>query len=133
MSNKVWDKKWFDEPIWEGPRVAESIDYHVLKIETRFKIMVLIEAIEWNQFVKFKYGNSDRIVAPFVVGVSKEGNPLLRGFQMVGNSRSGKGPGWRVFQIEVIEKLENHQTYFEKEDFDFDNYFPWIYRVIKMV
>jgi len=79
------------------------------------------------------YDGSDRVVCPFVVGVSMEGNPLMRGYQLEGKSVSGKGEGWRVFQIRKMEMIENYQDFFYPEDFDFNQFYPWIYKVYKML
>jgi hypothetical protein len=133
MSNPEWEKKSTDEPIWEGPR---DVDFEAMGIsdrETQIKIRTILGAMDWPQLICFRYGDSDRVVAPFVVGVSSEGNPLLRGYQLEGVSRSGKGPGWRMFQIRKMERLENYQEFFNATDFDFDEYYPWIYKVFKML
>lgn len=133
MSNQAWEKKSTDPPIWQGPTEAEAEAIALFDPDTRFKILTILEAMDWPQLIIFKYGESDRVVAPFVVGVSSQGNPLLRGFQLEGVSRSGKGEGWRVFQLKKMENVENHQDYFDAEDFDFDEYYPWTYKVIKML
>jgi hypothetical protein len=117
----------------EGVRVAEAWDLGGFDYETRVKIQTILEAMDWPMLIVFRYGASDRVVAPFVVGVSSEGNPLLRGYQIEGTSRSGKGEGWRVFQIRKMENVENHQDYFNKDDFDFDEHYPWIYKTFKML
>jgi hypothetical protein len=117
----------------EGVRVAEEADLSSFEGETRIKAQTILGAMDWPQLIIFKYGESDRVVAPFVVGVSSEGNPLMRGYQLEGNSRSGKGAGWRVFQIGKMENIENHQDFFSKEDFDFKETHPWIYKVFKML
>ena len=117
----------------EGVRVAEVLDLNLFEEETRVKIQTILDAMDWPMLIVFRYGASDRVVAPFVVGISSEGNPLLRGYQLEGMSRSGKGAGWRVFQIRKMENLENHQEFFNKEDFDFDEHYPWIYKTFKML
>jgi len=117
----------------EGVRVAEAPDLSSFEGETLIKIQTILDAMDWPQLIIFKYGDSDRVVAPFVVGVSSEGNPLMRGYQLEGNSRSGKGAGWRVFQIYKMENVENHQDFFDKDDFDFDEHYPWIYKTFKML
>ncbi len=117
----------------EGVRVAEEVDLEIFDPDTRSKIQTILDAMDWPQLIVFRYGESDRVVAPFVVGVSSEGNPLMRGYQLEGNSRSGKGAGWRVFQIRKMENVENHQEFFDKEDFDFDEHYPWIYKTFKML
>ena len=117
----------------EGVRALLFGDLTFLDSETRIKMVTILDAMDWPQLIIFKYGDSDRVVAPFVVGVSSEGNPLMRGYQLEGISRSGKGAGWRVFQIRKMENVENHQDYFNKEDFDFDEHYPWVFRVFKML
>ena len=89
--------------------------------------------MDWPELIVFHYGDSDRLVAPFVIGVSSEGNPLLRGYQIEGVSRSGKGAGWRVFQVEKIENLDNYGDFFDADDFQFDRFYPWVYKVFKML
>jgi len=93
------------------------------------KIQLLREAIETEQAVTFYYNRTSRVVEPYVLGLSSEGNPLLRGFQTDGESLSGKGPGWRVYQVVKIEGLELFGEYFSPERFDYDPTVPWIYEV----
>jgi hypothetical protein len=133
MSNPVWDKRATDEPIWEGPRVGFEEEFGGESEEVKFNLGVILDGMDWPQLIIFRYGDSDRVVAPFVVGVSSEGSPLMRGYQLEGKSRSGKGAGWRVFQIRKMENVENHQDFFNKDDFDFNEIYPWIYRVYKML
>jgi len=133
MSNPAWEKKSIDEPIYEGVRAADFEELRDQSEETIFKIQTILDAMDWPQLIVFRYGDSDRVVAPFVIGISSEGNPLMRGYQLEGLSRSGKGEGWRVFQIRKMENVENHQDFFDKDDFDFDRNYAWIYRVFKML
>jgi len=133
MSNPAYNKRREDPPIWTGPRVAEFWDVAGYDPERLSKVLLLLDAMDWPRLVVFFYDGSDRLVAPFVIGVSSEGNPLLRGYQLEGNSRSGKGEGWRVFQVDKIENLFDHQEFFYPDDFDFDQWYPWIYKVYKML
>jgi len=133
MSNPAYVKA--DPEKWpsEGVRVADPWQMGDFDLETKLKMQTILDAMTWPQLIIFRYGDSDRVVAPFVVGVSSEGNPLMRGYQLEGNSRSGKGAGWRVFQVGKMEKVENHQDFFNADDFDFDETYPWIYKVFKML
>ena len=124
---------WKKSPPYEGVRGGELEDIENIEPESIAKIETILEAMDWPQLIVFRYGDSDRVAAPFVVGISSEGNPLMRGYQLEGISRSGKGEGWRVFQIQKMEKVENHQDFFNVEDFDFQRYYPWIYKVFKML
>ncbi|MBU2118679.1 MAG: hypothetical protein KJ954_13915 [Alphaproteobacteria bacterium] len=133
MSNPAYVKSEAGKWAREGVRQALAVDLSELELGARVKIRTIIEAMNWPQLIVFHYGESDRVVAPFVVGVSSDGNPLLRGYQLEGNSRSGKGEGWRVFQMRKMENLENYQEFFNQEDFDFEEFYPWIYKVFKML
>jgi hypothetical protein len=117
----------------EGVRVAEWEDLSELGQGVIGSIVVILDAMDWPQLVVFRYDGLERVVAPFVVGISSEGNPLMRGYQLEGNSISGKGEGWRVFQIRKMENLSGFQEYFNKEDFDFEEFYPWIYKVFRML
>jgi hypothetical protein len=130
MPRPEWNKGHLDEPIYEGVREGSLDDVVDLDSETRSKAETIFEAMDHQQLVVFFYDGSDRVVVPFVLGVSSEGNLLMRGFQLEGVSRSGKGRGWRVFQVVKMEGLENHQEYFNAVEFDFDPVYPWVYKVI---
>ena len=133
MSNPAYQKKSPDAPVYEGPRIAQVEMLSGLSFSDQMKVLTIVDAMDWPQLVIFRYGDSDRVVAPFAVGVSSEGNPLMRGYQLEGNSRSGKGEGWRVFQIRKMGEVMNHQDFFNKDDFDFQEFYPWIYKVYKML
>lgn len=126
-------EQWKSSPDYEAVRAAGPEDIKDLDEGTIAKIETILEAMEWGQIIIFNYSGSDRVVAPFAVGVSSERNPLFRGYQIEGTSKSGKVGGWRVYQVLKIEKLENHQDFYKKEEFDFQNFYPWVYKVIKMV
>lgn len=133
MPNPAWGKRATDEPIWEGPRVFEAADLSSFSADDRSKLETILDAMDWPQLIIFNYDGSDRVVAPFVVGLSSVGNPLMRGYQVEGGSRSGKGAGWRVFQIRKMEEVDNHQDFFNKDDFKFDEVYPWTFKVLKML
>ena len=118
---------------YEGVRAAELEDVSSLDDDTVSKIQTILDAMYWPQLIGFGYGESDRLVAPFVVGVSREGNPLMRGYQMEGISRSGKGPGWRVFQVKNMDTVQIQGDYFDATDFQFVEYYPWLYKVVRML
>jgi hypothetical protein len=117
----------------EGVRVAGAEEFGRLDAAAVEKVGIIIGAMEWPQLIIFNYDGSDRVVAPFVIGVSSGGNLLMRGYQLEGVSRSGKGKGWRVFQVGKMVNPENHQDYFNADDFDFDRSYPWVYKVFRML
>ena len=118
---------------YEGPRVWGSWVSDLVDSGQVSKVETILDAMDWPQLIIFHYDGSDRVVAPFVVGVSSRGNPLCVVIRLEGVSRSGKGPGWRVFQVEKMENVENHQEFFEPDDFDFQEFYPWTYKVLKML
>ncbi|MBS3918896.1 MAG: hypothetical protein KG012_14140 [Deltaproteobacteria bacterium] len=124
---------WKESPPYEGVRAAEHEDIEKIDDESRIKMETILEAMEWPQLIVFKYGDSDRVAAPFVLGISSGGNPLMRAYQLEGISRSGKGEGWRVFQIVKMENVENHQDFFDYKEYEFNDLYPWTYKVIRMV
>ena len=133
MSRSEWDKKKGDVKEYEGPRRWDKWEADLVGPVEVLKIQKILDAMESLMVIFFNYDGSDRVVAPFVMGASSTNNPLLRGYQLEGVSRSGKGPGWRVFQVWKMENLENYNEYFEPDDFDFQEFYPWIYRVLKML
>lgn len=133
MPKPEWQKQRGQVSEYEGARAADFVDLVDVGSEDLSKIQTILDAMDWPQLIVFWYDGSDRVVAPFVIGVSREGNPLMRGYQLEGVSRSGKGEGWRVFQIRKMVNVENHQDFFDKDDFDFQEFYPWIYKVYKML
>ena len=133
MAKEKWDYSGVEKEPYEGVRFAEFEEIGFLPDQEQIKIVRIIEAMEMTREIAFVYTERLRIVAPFAVGFSSEGNPLLRGYQMEGESFSRKGCGWRVFQVVKMEEVELHWVYFNPDEFDFVRDYPWIYRVIKMV
>uniref|UniRef100_A0A7V3KN03 WYL domain-containing protein n=1 Tax=candidate division WOR-3 bacterium TaxID=2052148 RepID=A0A7V3KN03_UNCW3 len=126
-------EKWEKAPPYEGVRVAQWSDFIGLDDLDWLNIEDILNALEWQELITFEYKGRDRLVAPFVFGVSSEGNALMRGYQLEGSSRSGKGAGWRVYQVRELSMLDLYGEWFEAEDFDFDRKYPWIYKVFKML
>jgi hypothetical protein len=131
MSHAEWKRKMPWEKTWEGPRPIGWDELVFSNEETEIKFGAIYKAMEGPKLIVFHYGDSDRIVAPFVLGFSSENTALMRGFQLEGTSRSGKGAGWRVFQILWMEDLADHQEFFNPDEFDFDRNYPWLYKVYK--
>ncbi|MBS3920029.1 MAG: hypothetical protein KG012_14215, partial [Deltaproteobacteria bacterium] len=59
---------WKESPPYEGVRAAEHEDIEKIDDESRIKMETILEAMEWPQLIVFKYGDSDRVAAPFVLG-----------------------------------------------------------------
>src|SRR5436190_21426446 len=65
----------------------------------------IIDAIRNRNVVEFSYNGQVRIVEPQTYGVSKTGQPTLRGYQRAGGSISGYTRGLRLFELGKISKL----------------------------
>jgi hypothetical protein len=61
-------------------------------------------AILQRRLVEFKYHRSTRVLEPHVLGIHR-GVKQLFGFQIDGQSRSGKLPDWRRFDVEKITEF----------------------------
>jgi hypothetical protein len=129
MAGTGWDKKRTDKPYYLGVRAAGLYELGLLSSVDQDIVDTVLEAMAWGQLIIFRYGDSDRVVAPFVLGASSDWKPLLRGYQVEGSSRSGKGPGWRVFQVEKISLIDNFQDFFDPDEFVFNETYPWTYYV----
>ena len=126
-------EKWKEAPPYEGVRVAEWSDFTGLDDLDWLNIGDILTALERQELLSFEYKGRDRLVAPFVFGVSSEGNALMRGYQIEGSSRSGKGAGWRVFQVREMSLVGLYGESFIPEEFDFNPQFPWVYKVFEML
>lgn len=131
MSKAKWERQLDERVIYEGVRGSEYNEIGFLDWETQGKVGKIIEALEWTRLLIFEYSGFSRVVAPFVVGLSSDLNALMRGYQLEGVSKSGKGAGWRVFQVMKMERVDSHGEFFKPEEFDFDPVYPWIYSVLK--
>ena len=133
MSNPAYNKRREDPPIWEGPRVGLWSDFVGLDDLDLLNIEDIMYCLEWSMLLVFEYSGFDRVVAPFVLGMSSFGNALLRGYQLEGNSKGGRGVGWRTFQVREMSLVFRYWEFFNPEDFKFDRWYPWVHRVYKML
>lgn len=72
----------------------------------------VLDAINQKYFVRIKYddekkgggvGNpkGSRVIQPMAIGTTKKGYPVVRAFQLDGNSRKG-APNWKFFRLDRI-------------------------------
>ena len=73
----------------------------------------VLDAIHNKYYVRIRYddGGDDhgvgdpkgsRVIQPFAMGRTKKGNPVVRAFQIDGNSRKG-APNWKFFRLDRIK------------------------------
>ena len=69
-------------------------------------VLRMIVAFSNQRQVAFDYDGKLRIVEPHALGTStKDGEFLLRAYQIAGESRSGEAEGWRLFRLEKITNI----------------------------
>lgn len=68
-------------------------------------ISQICSAIQNKKLLEFIYDGYFRRVEPHTLGVSKRGNDLLSAYQVSGESKEGKVPDWKQFNLEKIQDL----------------------------
>ena len=66
---------------------------------------IIIEAINNQNLVELVYDGGARIVEPYCFGISKQGNELLRVYQVSGFSSTNK-MDWKLLSIDKIINLK---------------------------
>jgi predicted DNA-binding transcriptional regulator YafY len=66
----------------------------------------IAKAINEHRLLRFYYEPGLRIVEPHALGISADGNLLLRAYQTGGASKSGEHANWKLFRLEKIVSLE---------------------------
>ncbi|MCA9540994.1 MAG: WYL domain-containing protein [Myxococcales bacterium] len=64
------------------------------------------DAIRGRFRLTLEYDGGQRRIEPHVLGLSKSGRLLLRAWQVEGFSKSGEGPGWRLFDVDEIGEIK---------------------------
>lgn len=64
----------------------------------------LVTAIHSRRCVRFRYRSGTRVVEPYAFGVNSGGVPILRGYQIGGESIS-RAKGWKLFRVKEISDL----------------------------
>lgn len=66
---------------------------------------LICQAVRTKRILRFYYDSGYREVAPFYYGMGKDGNELLRAYQLKGASKSGETVGWKLFSVNEISRL----------------------------
>ena len=72
----------------------------------------ICDAISSRKMIQFSYDGGIRIVEPYCYGLTKEGNEVLRAFQIKGYSKSGNPYGWKLFKVSKIKNLKINEDHF---------------------
>ena len=73
---------------------------------------LICEAILQRKVIHFYYDGGYRIAEPHCYGVSKNGDELLRAYQIGGHSKSGNPIGWKMFRLDELSTLSMREDTF---------------------
>ena len=73
----------------------------------------ICDAIERRIVRELRYNAYSRLVEPYVYGISRRGDELLRCYQVAGGSVSGERRGWKLLRVAEIDSFHATQTSFE--------------------
>ncbi len=74
---------------------------------------LLCAAIAARKVLRIYYEPGVRFIEPHAYGTSREGNGLLRAFQVSGASASGEHVHWKLFRTDRIESIEDADQTFD--------------------
>jgi len=74
---------------------------------------LIIAAIKSRSLVTFDYEPGERLIEPHAVGRSKDGNLLLRAFQVSGASASGEHVNWKLFRLDRMGHANDSGEFFD--------------------
>ncbi len=83
---------------------------------------VVCDAIKTRKLLSFGYGGTERLVEPYVHGVTARGKEVIHGFQREGGSKSGREVGWKLFVVANTRNLRVTDVEFRglRDDFRSD-------------
>jgi predicted DNA-binding transcriptional regulator YafY len=67
---------------------------------------IVCDAIKSKLQVQIVYAGKNRTVEPHAVGYSREGNPLMRAWQVSGGSSGNESTGWKLFRLDEINVFQ---------------------------
>jgi hypothetical protein len=73
---------------------------------------IIYDAIKHMKILGFNYHGFSRVVEPHAYGVNKNGNHVLRAYQIKGGSVSGDVIDWKLFNVSEISQLTPTQHLF---------------------
>lgn len=67
---------------------------------------IICRGVRERRLVTLSYGDSERLVEPYVFGDDHAGDRLLSAYQLSGGSASGQTRGWKTFRMDRITRVE---------------------------
>ena len=65
----------------------------------------VIQAIQQRKLLELRYHGYSRIVEPHAYGRDKDGDEILRCYQISGGSESGERAGWKLLKVREVFSL----------------------------
>lgn len=66
----------------------------------------IAQSIAENRVLELRYHGYSRIVEPHAYGRDKDGDEILRCFQIAGGSESGERVGWKLLKVREVFSLD---------------------------
>jgi hypothetical protein len=76
----------------------------------------LLEAIDSQRVVELRYHGYARTVEPHAYGRDKNGDEVLRCFQVSGGSESGERTGWKLLKVADVYSIHAEKATFHTRD-----------------
>jgi hypothetical protein len=73
---------------------------------------MLREAIQERKAIELRYSGFARLVEPYAYGRDKNGDEILRCYQISGGSESGERVGWKLLKVREVFSLHLTNTIF---------------------
>jgi hypothetical protein len=75
-------------------------------------------AINGRQLLELRYHGFSRMIEPYAYGRDKNGDALLRCFQISGGSESGQTTGWKILKVaEIFAIHEQKNTFSQRPEY----------------
>jgi hypothetical protein len=72
----------------------------------------ICKAIEEKRVLELRYHGYSRIVEPHIYGEDKNGDEIVRCYQLAGGSESGERAGWKLLKIKDVFLIHLAETGF---------------------
>jgi len=82
----------------------------------------IAEAIRERRLLELRYHGYNRTVEPHAYGRDKNGDEILRCYQVSGGSESGERVGWKLLKVADVYSIHNlTQTFIQRTEYKRDD------------
>ncbi len=89
----------------------------------------LCEAIRQRRQLSLNYGDGERVLEPYIHGLDRNGQAVLRAYQVSGPSKLGHATKWRLFQLSRATDVRILDETFSGQREDFNSQDPDVAQV----